>query len=132
MEPGLANLVLLPIGLGLLGFVEPCSIGTSLVFVKYLEGRDGIAKLTQVIVFTLTRGAFIGLLGALAALVGAVVLGLQKVVWIVLGAVYVAIGLFYLLGKAGVLMRTIGPRLSAMPAAPPAPASGPRGRIALS
>ena len=116
MEPGLANLVLLPIGLGLLGFVEPCSIGTSLVFVKYLEGRDGIAKLTQVIVFTVTRGAFIGLLGALAALVGAVFLGLQKFVWIVLGAVYLAIGLFYLLGKAGVLMRTIGPRLSAMPA----------------
>lgn len=122
-ELGLANLVLLPIGLGLLGFVEPCSIGTSLVFVKYLEGRNGVAKLTQVIVFALTRGVFIGLLGALAALVGAVFLGLQKVVWIVLGAIYVAIGLFYLLGKAGVLMRTVGPRLSAMPAG--------RGSIAL-
>ena len=115
MTADLAILVLLPIGLGLLGFVEPCSIGSSLVFVKYLEGKNRLTKLSQVTVFMLTRGVFIGLLGAMAALLGAAFLGFQKAAWIGLGAIYVAIGAFYLLGKAGFLMRTIGPRLSRLP-----------------
>ncbi len=106
------NLVLLPVGLGLLGFVEPCSIGSSLVFVKYLEGKGRLAKLSQVTVFALTRGAFIGLLGASAAWLGTAFLGFQKTAWMVLGAIYVAIGAFYVVGKAGWLMRTLGPRLS--------------------
>lgn len=114
-EFGLLNLVLLPIGLGLLGFVEPCSVGSSLVFVKYLEGKGRIAKLSQVAAFALTRGVFIGLLGAAAAGVGTAFLGFQKAAWIVLGTVYAAIGLFYVLGRAGFLMRTVGPRLSAIP-----------------
>ena len=33
------NLVLLPLGLGLIGFVEPCSIRSSLLFVKHVDGR---------------------------------------------------------------------------------------------
>ena len=110
----LLNLVVLPVGLGLLGFVEPCSIGSSLVFVKYLEGKGRIAKLSQVAVFALTRGVFIGLLGAAAAGIGTAFLGFQKAAWIVLGTIYAMIGLFYLAGKAGFLMRTIGPRLSAL------------------
>lgn len=112
MSADLAHFVLLPIGLGLLGFIEPCSIGSSLVFVKYLEGKERLAKLSQVTVFTLTRGLVIGLLGAAAALLGAAFLGFQKAAWISLGALYVAIGGFYVLGKAGFLMRTIGPSLS--------------------
>ena len=115
MTADLVNLVVLPIGLGLFGFVEPCSIGSSLVFVKYLEGKNRLAKLSQVTVFMLTRGLFIGLLGASAALLGAAFLGFQKAAWIGLGAIYVAIGAVYLLGKAGFLMRTIGPRLSRLP-----------------
>ncbi len=108
------NLVLLPIGLGLLGFVEPCSIGSSLVFVKYIEGKKRVAKLSQVTVFMLTRGLFIGLLGATAAGIGTAFLGFQKAAWIALGTIYAVIGLFYLIGKAGFLMRTLGPRLSAI------------------
>lgn len=119
----LLNLVIVPIGLGLLGFVEPCSIGSSLVFVKYIEGKSRLAKLSQVTVFMLTRGVFIGLLGASAALLGAAFLGFQKAAWIGLGAIYVAIGAFYLQGKAGFLMRTIGPRLSRL--------SGERGSATL-
>lgn len=114
-EFGLLNLVLLPIGLGLLGFVEPCSVGSSLVFVKYLEGKNRIAKVMQVTVFALTRSVFIGLLGAAAAGVGTAFLGFQKAAWIVLGTVYAAIGLFYVAGKAGFLMHTVGPRLSGIP-----------------
>lgn len=108
----LVNAVLLPVGLGLLGFVEPCSIGSSLIFIKYLEGKDAATKLVQVGAFALTRAAFIGALGALAALIGAAFLGLQQGAWVLLGALYVAIGAFYAFGKAGFLMRGLGPSLS--------------------
>jgi cytochrome c-type biogenesis protein len=109
---GLINLVALPIGLGLVGFIEPCSIGSSLVFIKYLEGKNAAAKLAQVTAFTAARAIFIGVLGMLAVLVGATVLGFQKGAWIFLGAIYVGIGALYLTGKARGLMISLGPSLS--------------------
>ena len=75
-----SSLALLAVGLGLLGFIEPCSMGANLLFIKYLEGKATIRKLTQTTIFMLTRGLFIGALGALA-------------------------------GRAGFLMRSLGPGL---------------------
>jgi cytochrome c-type biogenesis protein len=111
-EFGLFQLVILPLGLGLLGFVEPCSIGSSLVFIKYIEGQSAAARIAQVGVFALTRALLIGALGALAALIGTIFLSLQKGAWLLLGLFYIAIGAFYALGKAGSLMRSFGPSLS--------------------
>jgi len=107
-DPGLLTLVALPVGLGLLGFVEPCSIGSSLVFIKYLERKSPSA---EVAVFAATRALFIGALGALAVLLGTAIVGLQKGAWVLLGAIYIAIGALYLTGKAGALMVSIGPSL---------------------
>lgn len=115
-EATLMNLVLIPVGLGLLGFVEPCSFGSSLLFIKFLEGRAKLVKLAQVGVFMLTRGLFIGALGASVALVGASFLRLQKGAWLVLGSIYMLIGILYLVGRAGLLMRTIGPGLNRLSA----------------
>jgi cytochrome c-type biogenesis protein len=123
IEFGLVNLVALPIGLGLFGFIEPCSIGSTLVFVKYLEGKSATEKLAQVAIFTATRALFIGLLGMVAVLVGAAFIGLQKAAWILLGSVYVAIGILYLAGRAGALMLSLGPSLSRI--------SGSRGSVSL-
>jgi cytochrome c-type biogenesis protein len=108
----LTGLVLLPVSLGLLGFIEPCSIGSTLVFVKYLEGKDIASKLAQVGVFAGTRAMFIGLLGMLAVMVGGAFLGFQRAAWGFLGAVYIGLGLLYLIGKAGMLMVSLGPSLS--------------------
>lgn len=106
----LTNL-LLPVGLGLLGFVEPCSIGSTLIVVKHLEDKGPWSKLAELGAFALTRAAFIGLLGVLAVLVGTAFLWLQRGAWIALGTGYALIGLLYLTGRAGLLMRSIGPRL---------------------
>jgi len=103
---------LLPIGLGLFGFVEPCSIGSTLVFIKLIEGKPAPVKVGQVATFALTRAVFIGLLGAAAAVIGALFLGLQKAGWLALGVVYFAIGALYLTGHVGWLMRSIGPRIA--------------------
>jgi cytochrome c-type biogenesis protein len=103
--------VAVPLGLGLLGFVEPCTIGSSLLFVKYLEGRSASAKVVETTTFALTRALFIGSLGAVAALVGGAFLDLQRWFWLLLGALYVVLGLLYLARKQGMLTRTLGVRL---------------------
>ncbi|MCO5163916.1 MAG: hypothetical protein M9939_22575 [Mesorhizobium sp.] len=114
MEFSLFNLLILPVGLGLFGFIEPCSIGSSLIFIKYLEGKSGTRKFTETVLFAFTRALFIGALGMLAVLVGSAFLGFQRGAWIVLGTVYVVIGFLYLFGRAGFLMRSIGPRLAGL------------------
>ncbi|MBI2294154.1 MAG: hypothetical protein HYU73_28210, partial [Betaproteobacteria bacterium] len=48
MTESLTAAVLLPIGLGLFGFIEPCSIGSTLVFIKAMEGKAPAVKLWQV------------------------------------------------------------------------------------
>ncbi len=108
----LTSLVLLPMGLVLLGFVEPCSIGSTLLVIKHLEDKSAVGKLAQVSIFAGTRALFIGLSGILATALGTAFLGLQRGAWIVLGAAYVLLGLLYLSGKAGVLMVSLGPSLA--------------------
>jgi cytochrome c-type biogenesis protein len=99
-------------GLGLLGFVEPCSLGSTLIVVKHLEGKSPVSKLAQVGIFASTRAVFVGLLGLLAVVLGTAFLGLQRGAWIVLGGAYMLIGLLYLLGKANLLMVSLGPGLA--------------------
>ncbi|MBI4273979.1 MAG: hypothetical protein HY659_04700 [Rhizobiales bacterium] len=115
--------MLLPIGLGLFGFIEPCSIGSTLVFVKMMEGRATATKIAQVSIFALTRAVFIGLLGILAVVIGSAFLGLQKTAWVVLGLLYAGIGLLYVIGRAGSIMASLGPSLSRI--------SGVRGSVGL-
>lgn len=74
---------------------EGCYIGSSLLFVKYLEGKPAAAKLLETGVFALTRALFIGALGAVAALVGSAFLDLQRSFWILLGTAYVLLGALY-------------------------------------
>jgi len=105
---------LLPVGLGLFGFVEPCSIGSTLLFIKLIEGKRSLVKVGQVATFALTRAIFIGLLGAAAAVIGSAFLRFQKAGWLMLGLVYVAIGILYLTGHIAWLMRSIGPRLAGL------------------
>ena len=106
------TLALVPIGLGLFGFVEPCSIGSSVLFIQYVEGKPAATRIGQAILFTLTRALFIGMMGAMAALVGGAFVGFQRAGAVLLGALYVTLGLLYLTGMAGHIMRTVGPSLA--------------------
>ncbi|HEX4928825.1 MAG TPA: hypothetical protein VFV74_12545 [Burkholderiales bacterium] len=119
----LAGLILLPIGLGLFGFVEPCAIGATLLVIKSTEGQSAQTKVAQVLAFTVSRAVFTGILGALAVLIGALFLGLQKGVWLLAGLLYAGIGVLYVSGRIAPLMRSVGPRLAGL--------SSPRGALAL-
>ena len=108
---GATGLLLIPAGLGLVGFVEPCSIGSSMIFVKYLEQKSNAAKLAELALFALTRAFLIGLLGALAAIIGTQFLGLQRGAWLTLGLLYVGLGVLVFTNRAGPLMVSLGPSL---------------------
>ncbi|MFV2093776.1 MAG: hypothetical protein ACC634_11895, partial [Hyphomicrobiales bacterium] len=108
MDPDLINLVFIPIGLGLLGFVEPCSVGSSLLFINFIEGRSRASKLSQAAIFTITRALFFGAMGAGVAVFGALFIDLQKGGWLLLGTAYLLLGIVFLVGKGGILARTIG------------------------
>lgn len=112
MEWSLASLVVLPIGLGLLGFVEPCSLGSTLIFIKTMEGSDAQEKLTQVGVFALSRALFTGLLGLAAVIVGSAFLGFQRSAWVALGLLYVALGVLFIANRAWILNVALGPSLA--------------------
>lgn len=101
----------MPLALGLLGFIEPCSVGASLLFLKSVEGNPPAVKVMQAGVFMLKRAVFIGMLGAVAAVVGSVFLGFQRFGYVLLRSLYVILGLIYLTGKSGMVMRSIGPSL---------------------
>lgn len=122
-EFGPVNLFVLPAALGLIGFIEPCSIGSTLIFIKHLERKVVARKLAEAMLFAVTRALFIGVLGMLAVLLGTAFLGLQQGAWIVLGTIYVLIGGLYLAGWTQVLMLSVGPSLARV--------SGAQGSIGL-
>lgn len=105
-------LIVLPLALGLLGFVEPCAMGANLVYLKTLEGRGQGARLSSVSLFVVIRAVTIGLIGIAAALAGQAFTGAQKGLWLVFGAAYLLLGLLYLTGNAGAVMKSLGPSLA--------------------
>jgi cytochrome c-type biogenesis protein len=111
IESGLVGLIAIPAGLGLIGFVEPCSIGAGLVFIKAIEARGAAAKVVETMLFALTRATVIGGLGAVAALTGQAFEGVQRGGWIALGALYAGLGLILIGGRGGAVMAGLGPSL---------------------
>jgi len=85
------QLILLPIAFGLLGFVEPCSIGANIIFLGYLESRGG-KKVSEALKFTITRASFLGLVGLAVGFLGqSLRLGAYSYS-LLLGILYMAIG----------------------------------------
>jgi cytochrome c-type biogenesis protein len=104
----LLGLVVLPVALGLLGFAEPCTIGSSLLFVHYVEGRPRREQVLHTFVFAFARAALMGVLGAAAVFVGVLFVDLQKAAWAIMGAIYLALGFAYLTGNIDRLKQPLG------------------------
>lgn len=105
----------LAMGLGLLGFVEPCSVGSHLLFIKTLDQRSRRSRIIQTLSFVVTRSTLMAALGTMAALIGTQFQGIQEGLWVALGSLYVVLGLVYLSGGAGRIMALLNrglPRVS--------------------
>lgn len=90
-------LLALAAGLGLLGFVEPCSIGANMVFLGYLREKDKGTRLRETAKFALSRSVVLGLFGLGFAFLGSSVFAAQKGFWLLLGLLYLALGVAVIL-----------------------------------
>lgn len=82
----------LAFGLGLLGFVEPCSVGANGVFLASLREKHRATRLRETFRFALSRAAILGLFGLGGAFLGGLIFSAQKGFWLILGLLYLALG----------------------------------------
>lgn len=101
--------LLLPVGLGLLAFVEPCSIGIHLLLIGHLERLPAARRFRELVELVLVRATMLGAIGLAAALLGRELFMLQRSLWVVFGLLYAVLGTLYLSGRQGVLMRMLTP-----------------------
>ncbi len=86
------QIILVPLAFGLLGFIEPCSIGANIIFLGYVKSRER-SKVVEALKFTLSRALFLGLVGLAVGLLGQPLrLGAYSYS-LLLGVLYVALGL---------------------------------------
>ncbi|MDP9440159.1 MAG: hypothetical protein M3P49_15695, partial [Actinomycetota bacterium] len=78
-------LLALAFGLGLLGFVEPCSVGANGIFLSYLREKDRATRLRETVKFALGRSGVLGLFGLGIAFLGGFVFSAQRGFWLLLG-----------------------------------------------
>lgn len=102
--------VLLPLGLGLLGFVEPCAVGSHIVVLGTLSERSTRGRLISLTAFVATRTLAFGGVGIIVAFIGQHFVAGQKAFWLLFGLAYAALGVLYLTGRTGPLRRSIGLR----------------------
>ncbi|WP_336367721.1 cytochrome c biogenesis protein CcdA [Marinobacter sp. C2H3] len=108
-------------GLGLLAFIEPCSVGSHLLFIRYLEGLPQRMKVVHTLLFALTRASLMAALGVVAVFVGTAFTGLQQSLWVLLGSIYVVVGLLYLGGGTSWFLALVNrflPRITRIPGGP--------------
>ncbi len=88
----LYQITLVPIAFGLLGFVEPCSIGANILFLGYLQAKER-GKVLEAVKFTVTRALFLGLIGLAAGVMGQSLRMGTYSYSIILGFLYILLGI---------------------------------------
>ncbi len=99
--------VLLALGLGLLGFIEPCTIGAHILFLSAQQGRRLRQRLSAALVFLLARLVVMGGFGGLIVLLGQRLISVQTGMWLVFGAIYLGLGIAIIAGGDRGLRRRV-------------------------
>ena len=94
-------------GLGLLGFVEPCTIGAHMLFLDGQTRRPMKDRLKAAAAFLVARLMIMGGIGGLIVVLGQKLIGVQTSFWLVFGGIYLALGLAMLIGAAKLLRTRI-------------------------
>lgn len=100
--------VALAFGLGLLGFVEPCTIGAHLLFLDRQLARPASRRLSAASSFILARLIVMAGFGGAIVYLGQRAIGIQTGFWLVFGAIYLTLGVTMLLRLDRFLRHRIG------------------------
>lgn len=100
--------LLLAFGLGLLGFIEPCTIGAHMLFLGTQKNRPMGQRFAAAIVFLLARLVVMGGFGGMIVVLGQRMIGVQTGAWIFFGAIYLGLGFLIFAGWDRLMRRRIG------------------------
>lgn len=110
------GLLAIPLLFGLIGFVEPCSVGANILFLAYLNRMTPIQRFAESAQFTLTRASFLGLVGLGASFLGSQLEFAQAVYNVSIGAAFVVGGVAYVAARRNLfafLTPNVGARFAA-------------------
>lgn len=94
------QLVAVPILFGLVGFIEPCSIGGSAIFVHFLSRMDPARRAREAFQFLATRALFLGFFGLAAAFVGTRIAIAQRTYDVAMGALFIIGGIAWYVAQS--------------------------------
>lgn len=87
------NLYFFPILLGLLGFVQPCTMGLNAIFLANIRPLDRAGRVWAAMTLLASRSAFLSVLGLLAGYLGhylTIKIKMLGIPYLVLGGVFIA------------------------------------------
>ena len=100
--------LLLAFGLGLLGFVEPCTIGAHMLFLGGQRTRPMGQRISAALIFLLARLVVMGGFGGLIVVLGQRLIDVQTGAWLAFGAIYLCLGSALLAGWDKMMRHRIG------------------------
>ena len=94
------SLVILPFVFGLVGFVEPCSMGINAIFLSSIEKKNKADRAKEVTIFVFGRAFVLALIGVSAAFVGNKYFSFQQYFFIILASLYIFVGILMIFSKS--------------------------------
>jgi cytochrome c-type biogenesis protein len=90
------EIFILPLLFGLLGFIEPCSLGINSIFLARIHRFTKLHRIRESLLFAFVRAFVLSLLGLGVAFVGTKVFTFQTFYFVILGAFYAMLGGAYI------------------------------------
>ncbi len=94
------SVIILPFFFGLIGFVEPCSMGINIMFLSSINRTSSARRIKEIAIFMLVRALVLALLGLSVAFVGNKLFSLERGFFIILASIYISIGLLMIFSKS--------------------------------
>ncbi len=94
------SVVILPFVFGLIGFVEPCSMGINIMFLSSIDRTSSRRRIKEIIIFMLVRALVLALLGLSVAFVGNRLFSFEQGFFVILALIYISVGLLMIFSKS--------------------------------
>jgi cytochrome c-type biogenesis protein len=92
--------IILPFFFGLIGFIEPCSMGINIMFLSSIDRTSSTKRIKEVAVFMLVRALILALLGLSISLVGGKLFSFERGFFTLLALIYISVGLLMIFSKS--------------------------------
>ena len=93
-------MIILPFVFGLIGFVEPCSMGINVMFLSSIYRTSSGQIIKEIIIFMLVRALVLASLGLSVAFVGNRLFAFEQGFYVILALIYIAVGLLMIFSKS--------------------------------